>query len=98
MGAALALLSIFFIQQNQDGLHIDSAVLKMAIKSLFLYQFPCVIYHFFQNFVLFHMFPFLLKSCYLKLLRSVFLDVQPYMYSSTVDPSSKLMSSDIPLI
>ena len=58
MGAALALLSIFFIQQNQDGLHINSAVLKMAIKSLFLDQFPCVIYHFFQNFVLVHMFPF----------------------------------------
>ena len=76
MGAALALLSIFF-QQNQDGLHIDSAVLKMAIKSLFLDQFSCVIYHFFSKFCTFSHVFFFVEELLSKLLRSVSLDVQP---------------------
>ena len=55
MGAALALLSNFFLfSKIQDGCHIDSAVSKMAIKLLFLNQF-CVIYHFVQIFILYHM-------------------------------------------
>ena len=56
MGATLALMSNFFLfSKIQDGRHINSAVSKMAIKSLFLNQFSCVIYHFFQTFILYHM-------------------------------------------
>ena len=56
MGAALALLSVFFLfSKIQDGRHIHSAVSKMAIKSLFLNQFSSVICHFFQTFILYYM-------------------------------------------
>ena len=54
MGAALALQFFLFIK-IQDGRHIDSAVSKIAIKLLFLNQLSCVIYNFFQTFILYHM-------------------------------------------
>ena len=56
MGAALALLSNFFYLAKFKMAAISVPLYqKMAIKSLFLYQFSCVIYHFFQNFILNYM-------------------------------------------